>query len=163
MHSIIYDQPIFGLNDMFHVEWHVPCWWFIQQLTDKLILIGLISWLFYFLLRIHSLLILSKFVYVKVLNFWPLNIVACQKGQDKQNRPRPDCFLIIKEQSDQGLPCLLLFWLAFCEFQPWKPTFYLRTDENSVQNFRTFTIYVYCLNMPECHPGRVPKKFSRAE
>ena len=35
--------------------------------------------------------------------------------------------LLLKKQSDQGLPCLL-FWQAFCEFQPWKPTFYLRTE-----------------------------------
>ena len=32
-------------------------------------------------------------------------------GLDKQCRPRSDCF-------SPGLPCLL-FWQAFCDFQPW--------------------------------------------
>ena len=31
--------------------------------------------------------------------------------------------LLLKKQSDQGLPCLQ-FWLALCDFQPWKPTFF---------------------------------------
>ena len=35
-------------------------------------------------------------------------------------------------------PCLQ-FWQALCEFQPWKPPFYLRT-EKSVWDFRTLTI-----------------------
>ena len=30
---------------------------------------------------------------------------------------------LLKKQYDQGLPCLL-FRQAFCEFQPWKPTFH---------------------------------------
>ena len=36
--------------------------------------------------------------------------------------------LLMRKQSDQGLPCLL-FWQAFCEFLPWKPTFYSRTEK----------------------------------
>ena len=47
------------------------------------------------------------------------------EGQDKQCRPRSDCFW--KKQSDKGHSCLL-FWQAFCELQPWKPIFYMRTD-----------------------------------
>ena len=47
--------------------------------------------------------------------------------------------LLLKKQSYQGLPCLL-FWYSFCEFQTWKPTFYLEQKEKSVQNLRTFTV-----------------------
>ena len=52
------------------------------------------------------------------------------------NRPRQtdqtQIRLLLKKQSDQGLLCLL-FWQAFCEFQPWKPTFYLRIER---ENFK---------------------------
>ena len=35
--------------------------------------------------------------------------------------------LLLMKQSDPCLPCLL-FCQAFCEFQPWKPSFYMRTE-----------------------------------
>ena len=62
-------------------------------------------------------------------------LVACSAGQTEQTQIRQ----LLKKLSDQGLPCLL-FWQAFCEFQPWKPTFYLRTEREKRSNiFRTFT------------------------
>ena len=44
--------------------------------------------------------------------------VACHTSLDKQCRPK----------SDLGSHCLL-FWQLYCEFQPSKPTFYLRTEK----------------------------------
>ena len=66
---------------------------------------------------------------VNVLKFRTL--VACQKGfkQTWQTRIR-----LLQKQSDQGLPCLL-FWQAFCEFQPWKPTFYFRIEIEKCSKF----------------------------
>ena len=63
---------------------------------------------------------------VNVLKFQTQD--ACQKGLDKtvQTQIR----LLLKKQSDQGLPCLL-FWQA-CECQPWQHTFYLRTETKKV-------------------------------
>ena len=55
--------------------------------------------------------------------------VACQTRQTR---------LFLKKQSDQGLPCLLL-WQPFCEFQLCKPTFW-ELKEKSVRNFITFTV-----------------------
>ena len=42
--------------------------------------------------------------------------------------------LLLKKQSDQGLPCLL-FLHAFCEFQPRKPTFLLRREREKCSKF----------------------------
>ena len=59
---------------------------------------------------------------VNVLKF--RTIVACHKSrQTVETQIR----LLLKKQSGQGLPCWL-FWQAVCEFQPWKPTIYLRTE-----------------------------------
>ena len=38
--------------------------------------------------------------------------------------------LLLKKQSDQGLPCLI-FWPALCGFQPRQPVFYLRKEWSS--------------------------------
>ena len=42
--------------------------------------------------------------------------------------------LLPEKQSDQGLHSLL-FWHPFCEFQSWKPTFYLRTEREKCSKF----------------------------
>ena len=63
-------------------------------------------------------------------------VVACQRALHKQRRPRSDCFW---RSSLVRVFAVLLFWQAFCEFQPWKQIFYLNI-EISVQNFRTLTV-----------------------
>ena len=42
--------------------------------------------------------------------------------------------LLLKKQSVQGLPYLLL-WQEIFEFQPWKPTFYMRTEREKCSKF----------------------------
>ena len=54
-------------------------------------------------------------------------------------------WLLLKKQSDQGLH-FLLFSQAFCEIQPWKPTFSWEQKEKSVQTFRTLTVIPFQLN-----------------
>ena len=51
--------------------------------------------------------------------------------------------LLLKKQSDQGLPYLLL-WQEMCEFQPWNCNqhFIWEQKEKSVRNFRTFTVLI---------------------
>ena len=66
---------------------------------------------------------------VNVLKFETL--VACQKAY--RRTVQTQIRLLLKKQSDQGHPCLL-FWQAFCEFQPWKPQFFKKKN-----SFRTFT------------------------
>ena len=49
--------------------------------------------------------------------------------------------LLLKKQSDQGLPCLL-FWQAFCEFQLSQKTniFFANRKRKVFNIFRTFTV-----------------------
>ena len=77
--------------------------------------------------------------YCKCCKIFNNNCLPKRSSQTGQIQIR----LLLKKQSDQGLPCLL-FWQAFCEFQPWKPKFYLRTERaiwESILNFRTFTVW----------------------
>ena len=74
---------------------------------------------------------------VNVLKFRTL--YACQKGLDKQGRPRSDCFWRSSLIRIRLGPCLQP-WRVFCEFQPWKPKFYWEQNEKSVQNFIKFTV-----------------------
>ena len=69
----------------------------------------------------------------KILN------TSCMLKQPRQTG-QTQIRLLLKKQSDQGLPCLLLGH-PFCDFLSLKPTFYLRTERESVQSFRTFTVY----------------------
>ena len=51
-------------------------------------------------------------------------------GQTAQTQVR----LLLQKQSDLGLPCLLLF-KEFVQFQPWLPTYYLKTDRENCSKF----------------------------
>ena len=56
-----------------------------------------------------------------------------QKGLDKTVQIQ--IILLLKKQSDQGLPCLL-FWHALCEFHPRLPTFILEQREKKCSKFK---------------------------
>ena len=49
--------------------------------------------------------------------------------------------LLPQKRSDQDLLCLL-FWRVFCEFQPWWPTLYLRTEREIFSNFLEHLLYL---------------------
>ena len=61
-----------------------------------------------------------------------VNVLKNSNASRLPKRPRQTAQtlirLLLKKQSDQGMSCLL-FWQAFCEFHPWKQTFYLWTEK----------------------------------
>ena len=75
-------------------------------------------------------------MYGKCSKFWTL--FAWQKGIDKQGRPRLDCF---------WRSSLIRVFPICCsdkkfEFQPWKPTFYLRTETQKCSKFSNIYWYI---------------------
>ena len=60
---------------------------------------------------------------VDALKFQTLVVNQKRLRQTAQTQIR----LLLKKQSDQGLPCLL-FKQVFSKFQPWLPTFYLKSE-----------------------------------
>ena len=79
----------------------------------------------------------SFWLYFKGINYVSKDIILSMvyvlnfehKAATKKSRQtaQSQIRLILKKQSDQGLP-LLLFRRAFCVFQPCKPTFYSITE-----------------------------------
>ena len=63
---------------------------------------------------------LFEFIFITVNVLKLRTLVACKKKPRQTGETQ-------KKLSDQGLSCLL-FRQAFCDFQPWKSTFYMRTE-----------------------------------
>ena len=83
--------------------------------------------------------IISCSISTKVWDRAGIELTSCLLKRSRQTA-QTQIRLLLKKQSDQGLPCLL-FWEASFEFQPWKPI--LR--EKSVRNFRTITVIMIAI------------------
>ena len=74
---------------------------------------------------------------VNVLKFQTL--VACQKGKDKQGRPRSDCFCFWRSSLIRVFP-VCYSYKQFVNFSPENHHFIWEQKEKSVWNIRTFNI-----------------------
>ena len=78
---------------------------------------------------------IMQIIMVNVLKFWTL--VACQKSLDNQGRPRSDCFW--RSSLIRVFP-VCYSGRHFVNSSPENQHFMCQQKENSVQNFRTFTV-----------------------
>ena len=79
---------------------------------------------------------------INVLKFRTL--VACQKGLDKQCRPRSDCFF--RSSLIRVFLFAIILTSIFLNSSPEKQDFIWERKKKSVQNFRTLTIYVNAMS-----------------
>ena len=56
-------------------------------------------------------------------------LMGCKESNQTKNQTgQTQIRLLLRKQSDLGFPCLL-FWHAFCEFQPWYATYFWEQKE----------------------------------
>ena len=115
---IVFVKDIFDICLTFILSFHYTCY---HQIVNKSIL----GW--------NMVSSYGGFWIIGIYRSFKTSNTSCLPKRHRQT-VQTQIRLLLKKQSDQGLPCLLL-WQAFCEFQPWKPTFYSSTEREKWLKF----------------------------